>query len=40
MDTWLFRVLKDTLSLHEIDDQQAKTLLSRILSALFPNEKK
>ena len=39
MDTWLFKVLKDTLLLHEIDDHQAKRLLDRIIFVLFPHEK-
>lgn len=39
MDTWLYRVLKDTLDLHKINEQQAKELLNRLLRTIFPDEK-
>ena len=39
MDAWLYKVLKDALSLHEINDQQAKQLLKRLICVIFPDKK-
>lgn len=37
MDNWLYRVLKDAMALHTVTDDQAKTLLGRLMDALFAN---
>ena len=39
MDAWLYKVLKDALSLHEINDQQAKQLLKRLICVIFQDKK-